>query len=56
LQSAATRVRRIVSVADKPEAKAELAADQVEMVTRSESQYCVKVHPVQVHLSGGTGS
>lgn len=56
LQNAATSVNSTVSVADKPEAKAELAADQVETVTRSDSQYCVKVHPVQVHFSGGTGS
>jgi hypothetical protein len=56
LQSAATRVNSTVSVAERPEAKAELAADQVETVTKSESQYWVKVHPVHVHFSGGTGS
>ena len=56
LHRAATRVSSTVSVAVRPEEKAELAADQVETVTKSESQYWVKVQPVQVHFSGGTGS
>lgn len=56
LHSAATRFINTVSVADKPEANAAIDADQVDTVTKSESQYWVKVQPVQVYFSGGTGS
>ncbi len=56
LQSAATKVIRTASVADRPVVSMELAAVHVEMQTRSEYQYVMKVQLVHVCFSSGTGS
>lgn len=46
LQSAATKVIKMASVADKPVVRIELAADHPATVTRSENQYHVNAQPV----------
>lgn len=46
LHTAATKVIRMASVADKPVVKMELAAAHPETVTRSENQYQVNAQPV----------
>lgn len=56
LQSAATKVMRMASLAESPVVITAEAALHPAAVTCSENQYQVNDYPVQFRFSGGTGS